>query len=147
SHQTRNEVSIEIVEQVPGQNGVKGVAGVLQAPAKETFGARRGRHVRWLFARPKHAQLLFLEMEESPPGVQQIFGVNLESALDEETHSGLPDRTEVEQAAVLDPVEVPEKVLEAIGRARVGGSMRGLRSPSSRSHPAATDAPRNHMVM
>ena len=61
------------------------------------------------------AQLIFCA--EIGPSAQHIFGGNAESAFNEKTQCGLPCRPEIEQRAVAQPVEIPQKLFQAIGNA------------------------------
>src|SRR5450759_3839152 len=112
-----HEIAIEVIQNIPHEHGIEGVIRIqhrgLQKPLRAPF-RRHLESVRpgWNLLRP----LRFL-IEEVLPGGQQILGVDLEAALDEESDCSLPGRPKIQQMAMANSFELPEKFLEAIGLA------------------------------
>ena len=117
-----NHGGIEVIEQVPGQDGIEGVIRVLEGGAQETLGAGRRGELDGLVAQCEGAEALLIGAEKIFTGKEQVVGVNLEAALDEKSDGGLPDGTEVEQATVAQVPKVSDEVFEAVGLAAAAGS-------------------------
>ena len=114
-HQPRRDLGIKIIEQIPGQHSVKTSFRVLQRVLEEFIGQRGGRNPLGFGADRRFAKTLFLRAEKILPGPQQIFRRNSIALVHKEADRGLPDGSEIENAALGNVADQPQEFFQAIG--------------------------------
>src|SRR5487761_1523583 len=113
------QTGVEVIENIPRENGVEFAVGVLQRVLQKMLGdfLRRERLVE--VAGRSVALLFFLGAAKFFPGAEHIVGGDAKSALDEKTKRRLRDLAEIEQPAIFDVTDEPEKILEAVREAQI----------------------------
>ena len=77
-----------------------------QCTLQKTLCPGRRRHFKSGRAGRKFAPLFFLRIQKELPGCQQVFGINLETPLDEESDCRLPRGPQIQQMAATDAIQL-----------------------------------------
>ena len=109
------ERRLEIVENVPQQNGIERRRRVPQIRFEETRSAAVGRHVERVEDGSRFAKAGIFLGKEVFPGTKDVFRRDAKAAFNEKAESGLPSRAEIEKSAAAEAIEVPEELLQTIG--------------------------------
>src|SRR5712691_3659663 len=107
------------IEQIPQEDSVEIVAWVFDMRLEKAVRAGFRGHFRGIFAGLNFSQALVLGGHKLLPIAEEVVGIDLKAALNEECDGGLPHRPEVEQAAVAQAVQIPEKFLQSVRDAQI----------------------------
>src|SRR5258708_24273388 len=116
--QPRHQVAIEVIQQVQAQHGVECFFRITQGGLKKPLRARRRRHFQTGRAGRQLAPLFLLRIQKILPCHQQVFGVNLKAALDEESDRCLSSGPQVQQMAATDSIQLPKESFQPISKPR-----------------------------